>query len=475
MPRELSTVAVEPAPLDRYRPLVGGSRWQEFRQALEGLAEAVRGQVVWNLNSTARGGGVAELLAALIPYERGAGIDARWAVIEAEAPFFNVTKRLHSLLHGVAADGDDISGEEQAVYERTLAGNADSVRQLVEAGDVVILHDPQTAGLAPALARHGCRVIWRCHIGVDEPNDRARHAWDFLRPYVASADAIVFSRQAYAWEGLPEDRTVIIAPAIDAFTPKNQDLDAEMVQAILRAGGLLAPGHDGHAASFVRQDGSNSKVERQAKLLQDVLPSAGDPLVVQVSRWDPLKDPVGVLEAFARQVAPNSDGQLVLAGPAVTSVTDDPEQPEILAQLETRWRKLPPDLQRRVHVAQLPMDDEEENGVIVNALQRQARVVVQKSLAEGFGLTVAEAMWKGKPVVASRVGGIGDQIEDGRSGLLVDDPRDLDEFGRAVGGVLCDPAAAEKLGEAARERVTERFLAPRHLQEQAALVRRLVS
>src|SRR5205807_3334377 len=204
-------------------------------------------------------------------------------------------------------------------------------------------------------------------------------------------------------------------------------------------------------------------------------PSAGDPLVVQVSRWDPLKDPVGVLEAFARQVAPNSDGQLVLAGPAVTSVTDDPEQPEILAQLETRWRKLPPDLQRRVHVAQLPMDDEEENGVIVNALQRQARVVVQKSLAEGFGLTVAEARWKGRPVVASRVGGIGDQIEDGRSGVLVDDPKDLPAFGRAVAGLLGDPSRASRLGAEARRRVTREFISPCHLISQARLVQRVLA
>jgi len=475
MPPELSTVAVQAAPLDRYRSLLGDSRWQDLEQAMREYCRAVRGRVVWNLNSTARGGGVAELLAALLPYERGAGVDARWAVIEAETPFFSVTKRLHSLLHGVAADGPEISREEQAEYERTLAGNADAVRQLVKAGDVVILHDPQTAGLAPALARHGCRVIWRCHIGVDEPDDVARRAWDFLRPYVASADAVVFSRRAYAWEGLAAERTVFIAPAIDAFTPKNQELDAEMVQAILRAAGLQAPAHDGAAASFVRQDGSTSKVERQAKLLQELRPSTADPLVVQVSRWDHLKDPVGVLEAFASQVAPSTDAQLVLAGPSVASVADDPEQPEILAELEQRWRRLPANLQRRVHVAQLPMDDEEENAAIVNALQRQARIVVQKSLAEGFGLTVAEAMWKGRPVVASHVGGIEDQIEDGRSGVLVDDPRDLDGFGRAVAAVLRDPATAEGMGKAARERVRERFLAPRHLQEQAALIRRLVS
>jgi trehalose synthase len=180
------------------------------------------------------------------------------------------------------------------------------------------------------------------------------------------------------------------------------------------------------------------------------------------------------MQAFTGHVARGTDAHLLLAGPSVTSVADDPEQPEILRQLEEHWRQCDPELRRRVHVAQLPMDDEEENAAIVNAIQRHARVVVQKSLAEGFGLTVAEAMWKARPVVASRVGGIEDQIEHGRSGLLVDDPRDLAGFGRAVSGLLCDPPAAERLGKAARQRVCGHFLAPRHLIEQAALVGRLL-
>ena len=337
----------------------------------------------------------------------------------------------------------------------------------------MILHDPQTAGLAPALARHGCRLVWRCHIGVDRPNDVARGAWDFLRPYIASTSAVVFSRRAYAWEGLPKEQIVIIAPAIDAFTPKNQELDAEMVESILRAGGLLEPGHDGDAATFVRRDGSTSKVQHAAKLLQDERPDPGASLVVQVSRWDPLKDPVGVLEAFASEVAPATDSHLLLAGPAVASVADDPEQPEILRELEDRWQGMDAATRKRVHIAQLPMEDEEENAALVNAIQRHARVVVQKSLAEGFGLTVAEAMWKAKPVVASRVGGMADQVEDGRSGLLVDDPRDLRGCGRAITRLLSDRSAAEKFGKAAKERVAEQFLAPRHLLEEAALVRRL--
>ena len=214
-------------------------------------------------------------------------------------------------------------------------------------------------------------------------------------------------------------------------------------------------------------------MQHAAKLLQDERPDPGASLVVQVSRWDPLKDPVGVLEAFASEVAPATDSHLLLAGPAVASVADDPEQPEILRELEDRWQGMDAATRKRVHIAQLPMEDEEENAALVNAIQRHARVVVQKSLAEGFGLTVAEAMWKAKPVVASRVGGMADQVEDGRSGLLVDDPRDLRGCGRAITRLLSDRSAAEKFGKAAKERVAEQFLAPRHLLEEAALVRRL--
>jgi trehalose synthase len=471
---ELTTVELESKSIDRYRPLLERDHWEEFAGSIRELTAAVQDKTLWNVNSTAHGGGVAELLGALIPYQRGAGIDARWVVIDGEAAFFDLTKRLHKLLHGVAADGEGMTSEDHAEYERTVAANAAALTRRVQPGDVVILQDPQTAGLAPELVRHGCHVIWRCHVGVDAPNQVARSAWDFLRPYLETAAAVVFSRRAHVWEGLPEDRTVIIPPAIDAFTTKNQELDGRSVGAILRACGLLEPGPDGDAATFARQDGSTAKVRRAVKLLQDTRPAPDVPLVVQVSRWDHLKDHDGVMEAFADRVAKKTDGHLLLAGPAVTSVADDPEQPEILANLTDRWRRLEPALRRRVHVAQLPMEDEEENAVIVNALQRHARVVVQKSLAEGFGLTVAEAMWKAKPVVASRVGGIEDQIEDGRSGLLVDDPRDLAGFGRAVTGLLADPPTAEGLGEAARKRVARHFLAPRHLQQEAALVRRVV-
>jgi trehalose synthase len=345
---------------------------------------------------------------------------------------------------------------------------------MVSPRDVIILHDPQTAGLAPALARHGCRVVWRCHIGVDEPNDPARHAWDFLHPYVDAADACVFSRRAYAWEGLDPERLAFIAPAIDAFTPKNQELDGETTRAILARSGVLGRG-DGRAGSFQRTDGSTGSVTVEVeKVEESSLPEDG-PLVLQVSRWDPLKDPAGVMKAFAEHVAPKAAGDLVLAGPRDHAVKDDPGQAAVASEVAERWRELAPDVRRRVHLVHIPLEDDEQNAAIVSALQRRAEVVVQKSLAEGFGLTVSEAMWKARPVVASRVGGIEDQVEHGRSGLLVDDPHDLASFGAAVVELLKDGPRTERMGEAARQRVREHFLLPRQLLEQWQLIDRLLA
>jgi len=196
--------------------------------------------------------------------------------------------------------------------------------------------------------------------------------------------------------------------------------------------------------------------------------------VVQVSRWDALKDPAGVVDGFVRHVAGRSDAHLMLAGPSVDEVADDPEGAETYRDVRRRWERLPARLRARVHLACLPMRDDEENGAMVNALQRRAQVVVQKSLAEGFGLTVAEAMWKARPVVATRIGGIQDQVEHGTTGLLVDDPRDLAAFGEAVSSLLREPERAEAMGEAAQARVRDQFLGTRHLAQFADLLSGLV-
>ena len=437
---KLIQVPVEPAPIDRYRPLLGERAWGEFSGSMSELAGALRARTVWNVNSTARGGGVAELLASLIPYDLGAGIDERWIVIEGSSEFFEVTKRLHNLLHGVSADGAGFSPAERETYERGMTRNASALADAVKAGDVVIVHDPQSAGLVPALSALGAVVIWRSHVGVDDPNDFARAAWELLRPYLGGAAAFVFSRQSYVWDGLDTSRVQIIAPCIDPFATKNRALtDEEMTRLLAEAGA----------------------------------PECGR-IVLQVSRWDRLKDPMGVMSAFADHVAPlTTDTCLVLAGPAATSVRDDPEQPEVLGEVLAQHKALDASIASRVHIAQLPMADQDENAAMVNALQRRADVVVQKSLAEGFGLTVAEAMWKARPVVASSVGGITDQIEDGRSGTLVE-PNDLEGLGRAVTALVNDPESAARMGAAARTRIREQFLGPRHLMQQGRLIRSLL-
>ena len=434
--------------------------------------ELLAGRTFWNVNSTARGGGVAEMLRSLIGYARGAGVDARWTVIEGDPEFFDVTKRLHNRLHGV--DDAPLGEHERQVYERCCTANAEALAARVRPGDVVLLHDPQTAGMIPRLRETGVPVVWRAHIGLDMPNESARSTWGFLMPYVAAADAWVFSRLDYAWEGLDPARITVIPPSIDAFSPKNHPLSFASITAVLRAAGLAADHHHPFRAVYERLDGTTGQVTRAARIIEEEAMRLDSPVVAQVSRWDRLKDPVGVLEAFAEHVHGPDEPHLVLAGPDVFAVDDDPEGAQVLEETEAAWRELPTRVRRRVHLALLPMDDADENAVIVNALQRRADVVVQKSLAEGFGLTVSEAMWKARPVVAADVGGIRDQIEDGVTGRLVE-PRDLRAFGLAVRGLLDDPHGAERLGEAAQARVRSDFLGPRHLGQYVELLDAVLS
>jgi trehalose synthase len=302
----------------------------------------------------------------------------------------------------------------------------------------------------------GAAVIWRCHVGVDRPNEVVHRAWDFLRPYLTDADALVFSRAAFVWEGLEGRRTWIMPPTIDAFSPKNQEMAAQTVEAVLETIGLTADGSSA-APTFQRSDGTPARVDRRASIVQEAPLPTNNPVLTQVSRWDRLKDPLGVLRCFAENLS-SRDAHLVIAGPDVDAVDDDPEGAEVLADVRDANANLGPQARGRVHLVSLPMDDLEENAAMVNAIQRRADVVLQKSIAEGFGLTVAEAMWKSRPVVAGRVGGIQDQIVDGESGVLVDDPGDLGAVGSAIDGLLEDPERAAEIGGAARQRVIESFL-----------------
>jgi trehalose synthase len=472
MPQEVQTGVRDP---ERFRAVLPPDRFEEFSRKTEEARELLRDRVVWNVNSTAKGGGVVELLRPLVAYARGAGIDTRWLVIDGSPGFFEVTKRIHNHLHGSKGDGGALDDRARRVYEDVLAENVAAFGERVHEGDVVILHDPQTAGMAEAMRARGAPTIWRCHVGVDEPNDLVREAWAFLRPYILAADAYVFSRDTFVWDRLDRGKVVVIAPTIDVFTPKNQDLPPELVEAVLRVSGLIEADQaaDGEVV-FERQDGTLGRVERKASIVEDEHLRPDTPLVLQVSRWDALKDPLGVIRGFAEHVPADTGAHLVYAGPAVEAVADDPEGLRILQESISFRAGLPEEVRSRIHLATLPMDDLDENALIVNALQRHANVIAQKSLAEGFGLTVAEAMWKGRPVVASRVGGIQDQIVHGESGVLLDDPRNLTAFGAAVTELLNDRTRAEQIGAAARERVRDRFLSVRSLLDYLAVIRRII-
>jgi trehalose synthase len=464
--QEVDVPALDPG---RFEAVLTAEQYARFQDAARAARQRFAGTTIYNLSSTAYGGGVAEMLRSLLAYVRGGGLDARWLVMPASPDFFQVTKRIHNQLHGAPGDGGALDEAARSVYEGELRAAERELRGRVRPGECVVLHDPQTAGLAPAVRRAGAHVVWRCHVGADEPNELVRSAWAFLLPYVREAEALVFSRPAFVWDGLDGRRVDVIPPSLDAFSSKNVDLEPQAVRAILAASGVL-PDEPPGPARFPRQAGGDEPVTHRATMVEaaPIPPDAG--VVTQVSRWDRLKDPGGVIAGFAEHVVPRGDAHLVIAGPDVAAVADDPEGAQVLEECRLAWAGLPEAARARIHLACLPMQDAEENAAIVNALQRRSDVVVQKSLAEGFGLTVAEAMWKGRPVVASRVGGIQDQVEHGRTGLLVDDPRDLAAFGDLVATLLERPAEAEAMGRAGQTRVRDHFLGPHNLMRYAELL-----
>jgi trehalose synthase len=312
--------------------------------------------------------------------------------------------------------------------------------------------------------------VWRCHVGRDQPNAWTERAWEFLRPYLDEAEAVVVSRATFAPPWCEASRVHVIPPSIDPFSAKNEPLSRRNVRLALGYVGLLDGGGTPPLVPFARRDGSPGRINRHVDLVQSGPAVPVDaPLVLQASRWDGMKDMAGVMAGFAEHVDHALGAHLVLAGPAVTGVADDPEAAEVFHECVARWRDLPHAIRGRVHLACVPMTDPDEAAAIVNALQRHASVVVQKSLEEGFGLTVAEAMWKSRPIVASAVGGIADQVESGEHGLLIDDPADLRAFGAAVERLLRDPEEAERLGRSARSRATAELLGDRHLERYGRL------
>ncbi len=454
-------VKIEPKRASSFSSVLGDDLVREACDLAAGLQRKLHGRVIWNVNSTAAGGGVAEMLHSLLSYARGLGVDTRWLVISGGPDFFRITKRIHNAMHGEVGDGSPLDATAREVFELVSERNAQELESRIGTDDVVILHDPQTAGLVPHLVRRGVAVIWRCHIGIDEPTVESERAWAFLEPYLTKAHAFIFSRFSYLPDFLYHGRCLIVPPAIDPFSPKNQEMDDATIRSVLHHLGIVNGTPGNGTPSFLRSNGTRGMIDRRAEIVREGGPPSLDtPLVVQVSRWDRLKDPVGVLNGFVRAMGHSgADGaHLMLVGPNVEAVTDDPEGLEVFKESHAAWKKLKSVHRRRVHLVNLPMDDLQENAAMVNALQRHAAIVVQKSLREGFGLTVTEAMWKSRPVIASAVGGIRDQIEHGVSGLLLRNPRDLDAFAGAVTQILGNGGFAGRLGRNARKRVSQNYL-----------------
>jgi len=428
--REATIEAQSPA---RLASLLPAEAYEAFETVLAKAGEMLQGRTLWNINATLTGGGVAELLGSTLPYLCQTGTRCRWVMIDNNPDYLDVTKRLHNWLHGFPGDGGKLGAQEKRIYEKVTEDNAAQLLGLVVPRDIVVVHDPQPAGLVPRLKELGAQVIWHCHIGTGTPNDLTRRAWSFLGGDVSAADAFVFSRAEYLWDGLDAARMRVIQPSIDPFSPKNMELS------------------------------NVDEVARELDIPEDV------PIVTQVARWDRLKDHAGVMRLFAEHLT-HTKAHLVLAGPAVDGVADDPEGASTMRECAAVFASLDSLVRERIHLMSLPMDDIVANAVMVNALQRRSDVVVQKSLAEGFGLVVAEAMWKRRPMVASGVGGIQDQIEHGVSGLLVDDPRDGAAFAESIASLLSDPQGASEMGEQARQRVIDRFLTNRQLAETVDLL-----
>jgi trehalose synthase len=454
-------------------PIIGSSRYLQLSEAADEVRRLLAGRTIWNVNSTATGGGVAEMLQVLVGYVTDFDIPIGWLVISGDAEFFAITKRLHNQIHGDLAGGP-LDAAQAHHYTRMLTANAVELLGQIRPGDVALLHDPQTAGLAGPLARAGALVVWRCHIGVSWENSATRAGWDFLRPHLTAASGYVFSRREYVPAWLPESMVSIISPSIDPFSPKNQDLDPATVRSILAALGVLDGATPDVPPKFVRRDGDTGTITRRVAITGEGRPAPGDPVLLQVSRWDRLKDMGGVMRGFADHVVPGGGGYLILAGPAVAGVSDDPEGAAVYGECLLQWHELPPAARARILLVTLPLDDIDENAAMVNALQRHATVIAQKSLAEGFGLTVSEGMWKGRPVIGSAVGGIIDQIAEG-TGLLLPDPADLRAFGQAARRLLADQAEAARMGQAAHRYVRENFLGDIHLMRYAKLLGALIS
>jgi trehalose synthase len=459
------TVAPAPAPdprVDALFDLIGPARSDRLRRAADGLRARLAGGTLWQVNSTAAGGGVAELLHVVLPLYRALGVPVGWLVVGGDERFFAITKRIGVMLYG--GTGGPLGAAERADYDRVLEANAAAARAVVGPRDVLLLHDFQTTGLANLLDGAVSATYWRCHVGVDEPNEPSTVAWRFLEPLLEKVSGTVFSVPEHVPAFLRDRPGTVLPPNVSPFSAKNCDLAPADVAACLAWCGLR-PGPAVPVA--VSTPDGPVRLRHPVRLVADRPPAPGEPLVIQVSRWDRLKDMHGVLAAFAGGVA---DGYLALVGPDPAAIPDDIEQAGWYQRCVSEREALPRQVRARTALLCLPMDDLAENAVLVNALQRAADVVAQKSLAEGFGLTVTEAMIKGRVVAASAVGGIRSQLRHGETGLLAPDPTDLPAFGALLVGALDGTVDRAAIGARARTRVLDRYLPDSDVVGTAALL-----
>ena len=437
---------------------------------LKGSVDAARllleGRTVWTVTpSTTAGAGPAETIGPLVGYALGLGVDARWLTLDAPADFERVAARLHAGIHGDRGDGGKLGDKQRDLYEHVLSSNADNVVDEVREGDVVILHDPPTAGLAKAFRRAGATVIWRCHLGGGQGGEEAERAWAFLDRYLEDVDLVVVSREEYRPPFIEPERCTVVKPSINPDSPKNRVLDLDEAWSVARLAGIFAGEPPFDAIPFVHEDGRPDAIRQMPSLAGAGLPvPTGVRTIVQVGRWDRLKGAKELIDAFVSNLdALPDDAHLLIVGPDPDPGRDD-DSAAVLGEVLDRWDLLPESVACRVHIAAVPTHDREVNATVVNAVQRVADVVTQRSLVEAFGLPVAEAMWKKAAVVASAVGGIQDQIADGVDGALVD-PADARAWAESAADLLRFPQRAREMGTAAHESVRREFLPDRHLCE----------
>ena len=445
----------------------------DLRAEAAALVPLLKGRTVWMINSTGRGGGVAEMLPKMVTLLNELGLPTRWLVIETDRPeFFALTKRIHNMIHGEGHRR--LSSADRQLYDAVSQENASKLEPLLGPEDIIVIHDPQPLGVGAILKRElGLMAIWRCHIGLDERLPATRAAWKFLRSYAEVYDHSVFSAPEYIPDYLAGYATVIY-PGIDPESHKNRDLPPSKLVGILCNAGLEQESHPVvfpaflHQAQRLRPDGSFGPAVDGARI-----GLMYRPIITQVSRWDRLKGFAPLLEAFVRLKqrlkanAKNYDephrrrleiARLALAGPDPASIRDDPEAQAVLDELSAAYRKLPPEYQEDVALLTLPMDSRKENALMVNALQRCSTIVVQNSIREGFGLTATEAMWKRVPVVGTHACGLRQQLRDGIDGLLVRDPEDPEEIADKIDLLLRDARRRDILARNAQRRAHQEFL-----------------